>query len=132
MIPFLIAIPLIAHGLANIIGFIEAMGKAPRNFYDKPWLFSSGITMQSPIGKIFGLLWLASTILLVAAGVGLLLHSSWWSALAIAGSLCSLLAIVPWWNTVVPGAKAGAAFDLIILVVLLTPLRDWLHRAIGS
>jgi len=26
MTPFLIAIPLIAHGLANLAGFVEAMG----------------------------------------------------------------------------------------------------------
>jgi hypothetical protein len=39
--------------------------------------------------------------------------------LALTGASASLLAIVPWWNTVVSGAKAGALFDLVILVVLL-------------
>lgn len=41
------------------------------------------------------------------------------------GSVISLILIVPWRNTGVPGAKAGAAFDLLILVLLvISPLKD--------
>jgi hypothetical protein len=38
-----------------------------------------------------------------------------------ADSILSLVAIVPWWNTVVPGAKAGAALDAFTLIALVAP-----------
>jgi hypothetical protein len=38
-----------------------------------------------------------------------------------AGSILSLVAIVPWLNTVVPGAKTGAALDALTLIALVAP-----------
>jgi hypothetical protein len=43
----------------------------------------------------------------------------------------SLLAIIPWWNTVVPGAKVGALFDLITVIALLPPWREQLMAYLG-
>jgi hypothetical protein len=48
----------------------------------------------------------------------------WWRTLAIIGSAVSIAAIVPWWNTVLPGAKAGVALDFAILLVILLPLGE--------
>ena len=121
---FILAFPLIMHGLANLAGFFEAFSKAPRGFNDKAWIFSPGVKLQSGIGRLFGLLWLASTICLAGAGVALIFHQSWWALAAIVGAICSLLAILPWWNTVAPGARFAAFFDLVILAVLLSPLRE--------
>lgn len=36
-------------------------------------------------------------------------------------AVISLVAIVPWWNTVPPGAKVGAAFDILLIVALALP-----------
>ena len=71
------------------------------------------------MGRIFGLFWLLSTILLVADGLGLILGWSWWANAAVLGSIFSFIAIVPWWNTVVPGARFGAIFDLVMIAALL-------------
>jgi hypothetical protein len=47
-----------------------------------------------------------------------------WLFLTIASVAISLVVILPWWNTVPPGAKVGAAFDLLVIVLLLSPFRE--------
>ena len=129
---FVFAFPLIMHGLANLAGFFEAFGRAPRGFNDQPWIFSPDVKLQSAIGRLFGILWLISTICLIGAGVGLIFHQSWWALAAISAAVCSLLAILPWWNTVVPGARLAAFFDLVVIVILLSPLRLPIYQLIGG
>ena len=124
MLNTILAVPLIGHGLAHISGFIASWTGRQAGFSDSPWLFSSGVKLQSPLGKLFGLLWLAAAAALSASGVGLILMQGWWMNAAIAGAVISLVVIVPWWRTVPPGARIGAAFDLLILVLLLSPLKD--------
>jgi hypothetical protein len=50
--------------------------------------------------------------------------------LSILGSALSFAAIAPWWNTVPPGARLGAIFDLFTLGILLSPIGSWLNTAI--
>ena len=100
---FVFAFPLIMHGLANLAGVFEAFGKAPRSFNDRLWIFSAGVKLQSTTGRLFGVLWLLSSLCLIGAGLAIIFQQSWWASAAILGAACSLLAIVPWWNTVVPG-----------------------------
>lgn len=116
---YLFAFPLVMHGLANLTGVMETFGPGPRGFNDKPWVFSAGVKLQSPIGRIFGLFWLLSTLLLVASGLGLIFNWNGWEAAAILGCTCSFIAIAPWWNTVVPGARFGALFDVAVILALL-------------
>jgi len=71
---------------------------------------------------VYSLVWLAAAAGLVLAGVEVLMRQRSWVPVAIAGCLLSLLAILPWWKAVPPGAKVGAAFDLVILVLLFSPL----------
>lgn len=116
---YVFAFPLIMHGLANLAGVMEAFSSRPRSFADKPWIFSAGVRLQSPVGRIFGVFWLLSSLLLVAGGLGLVFGWGWWSAATLLGSICSFIAIAPWWNTVVPGARFGAIFDLAVILALL-------------
>jgi hypothetical protein len=62
-------------------------------------------------------------VVLVGSAIGLVTLQGWWSSLAIAAAFISLVVILPWWNTVPPGARVGAAFDLLVLIVLLSPLK---------
>lgn len=119
----ILAIPLMAHGLAHLSGFIAAWTTADVGF-STSWIFlSSELSLHSSVGKLFGLLWLAATATLVAAGAGVLWQRSWGAPLALVAALISLAVILPWWNTVPPGAKLGALFDLLVLMVLLSPLK---------
>jgi hypothetical protein len=45
-------------------------------------------------------------------------------------AVVSLIVIVPWWNTVVAGAKAGAAFDGLVLIALSLPWRESVIAAV--
>ncbi|MGQ9587477.1 MAG: hypothetical protein ACUVT7_03735 [Thermoplasmata archaeon] len=54
----------------------------------------------------------------IGSGIGVLMNENWWRTLAIISSAISIVAIVPWWDTVV-GAKAGVAMDFAIILVLL-------------
>jgi len=121
---YVLAITLIMHGLANLGGVVAPWTANLSGFTDAPWLFKGGITLRSLAGRASSLLWLFSTLLLIGAGVGLLLGESWWPMLAILGAAFSLGVIFLWWKAVPPGARFGAFFDAILLVVLTSPLRE--------
>lgn len=123
MFKYLIAFVLIMHGLAHLSGFLEAWTPV-QAFAGRPWLFSEGVTMNTAVGRIFGLLWLVAAAGLAGAGYGLLAGHDWWPLLAVVAACFSLVVIVPWWRTVPPGARFGALFDLVIVVALLLPWSD--------
>jgi hypothetical protein len=116
---YLVAFVLIMHGLAHIAGPLGFWTSGPQAFAEKPWLLSQGITPQSTVGRLFGLVWLVAVLGFVGAGLGLLFGQAWWPTLAVAAAVVSLVAIVPWVRLVPPGAWAGACLDLVILVALL-------------
>ena len=118
---YLIAFVLIMHGLAHIAGPLGFWTSGPQAFAEKTWLFSRGVTPRSPVGQAFGLLWVVAIVGFVAAGVGLLVGQDWWPTLALVAAVASLVVIVPWARVVPPGAWAGAALDLVVLVTLLLP-----------
>jgi hypothetical protein len=120
------------HGIGHTMGFIAAwMPTIQVGFSSAPSLLSSSMTVQSTAGKVFGLLWLVAMGSSVGAGYGLLFGHEWWRGLAIASAILSLVVIVPWLNTVPPGARFGAViFDLLILLVLLFPWSEQLSRTL--
>jgi len=101
----LIAVPLLVHGLAHISGFLAAWTSSDLGYTSRPWLISPGVHLHSGLGRAFGLLWLIATVSLIGSALGLVFRQELWPALAIASSIISLVVIVPWWNTVPPGAK---------------------------
>ena len=119
MILYLIAIPLIMHGLANSAGVLATWTNFSQGFSNRPWIFSSAVGLHTPIGRAFGVMWLLSVVGFIAAGAGVLLLQTWWPTLAIAAAACSIAAILPWWNTVPPGARFGAIFDVLIIAALV-------------
>lgn len=130
MIRFLVAIPLIMHGLANLGGALAFAGKPPDGFTAQPSVFSLKLHMHSTFGRIWALIWLFSALMLATAGLAAIFQRDTWLSLSIIGSFLSFIAIVPWWNTVPTGARFGAIFDLFALGILLSPIGAWLNAAI--
>lgn len=124
MARWLLAAPLILHGIAHISGFISSWTSNLAGFVERPWILSSTVTLRDPLGRAFGLLWLVALISLVGAGVGLISGQDWWPSLTVIGAILSLVVILPWWNTVPPGAKVGAAFNLLVIILLLLPVKS--------
>lgn len=133
MLRTIVALLLVGHGIGHIMGFLAAWTTAPMGFLDRPWLLSPGIMLQSGIGKLFGLVWLMALAALVGAGIGLLARSEWWVSLAVLGSLLSLLAIVPWWNTdaAIPRIWASVVDVATLAVLLAPPWREALLNGVG-
>jgi hypothetical protein len=130
MIIYLVAIPLVFHGLANMAGVFSAWLKDMQGFTNSTWIFSNGIMLKSSIGQAFSLVWLASTLCLVAAGAGVFLHQPWWKLAAILGCAFSLVAILTWWKAVPGGARFGAIFDLVVITLLASPLGERIAQAV--
>jgi hypothetical protein len=130
MLRFAVAFLLIMHGLGHIIGLLGAWTSS-QDFSGKHWLFSKGVTMRSTVGRAFSLIWCLALICLVAAGLGLLFQQVWWPTLATVGAAISLMANVPWLTAVPPGAWAGALFDALIIVALVSPWRDAIVQALS-
>jgi hypothetical protein len=122
---------LIAHGIGHAMGFMASWTTIPSGLTTGHWLFSGDVTMNSALGRAFGLLWLVGLVAFVGAGFGLLMGATWWQPLAIAASVISLVAIVPWLGVMPVGSAIGAvAVDVITLVALLTPWGESLTRAL--
>jgi hypothetical protein len=127
----ILAVPLIAHGLAHLSGLLAPFTRRDLGFAEQPWAFAHGITLHSAVGRACGLLWLAAALGLVGSGLGLLLGQIWWAAVAFAAALLSLIVILIWWKAVPLGARVGAAFDLAILLAasqLVQPLMTELTK----
>lgn len=118
---YLAALVLIAHGIGHTTGVLASWTSINAGFDDKPWIFSGGYRINSGLGKAWGIVWIVAMVLFIGSGIGILMDKEWWRILAITGSIVSIMAIVPWWNTVIAGAKAGVALDVAILLVLLLP-----------
>lgn len=130
MIRFVVAIPLILHGLANLGGALAFAGKSPEGFTAQPSVISPKIHMHSLLGRLWGVVWLLSALALVIGGLAALYRREDWLTLSALGSALSFAAIAPWWNTVPPGARFGAIFDLFALAILLSPIGARLTAAI--
>lgn len=127
-----VAVAFILHGLAHLSGFMAAFTGRAAGFSTRPWLLSPNVTVHSGIGRVFGLLWLVAALALAGSGLALLLGWAVWPWLPMAGAIISLMAIAPWWRTVPPGAKAGAVFDLLILLALLPGWREQVMAMVGA
>jgi hypothetical protein len=124
MTRMILAAPLILHGIAHISGFISSWTSNDAGFSKRPWILSSRVALNDPLGRAFVLIWLAAMVSLAGAGLGLIFRQGWWPSLTIIGAVLSFVVIIPWWNTVPPGAKFGAAFDLLVIFLLLLPLKS--------
>ena len=124
MLRYLLAAPFLIHGLAHLSGFLTSWTGAETGFSNQPWIFTSQVSLKSGPGRVFGLLWLAAAAGFTATAYGLAFRGELWILTALPAAAASLLAILPWLRTVPPGAWVGAVFDLIVIVVLYTPLQD--------
>ena len=131
-IKYVVVLVLLGHGAGHVMGFLAAWTKLPMGFADRPWVFGGDVKIQTAVGRAFGLVWLIALAGFIGAGVGLLLQREWWSTLAIASSVISIVAIVPWWNTITPSARFWPILvDVAVLVALLGPWRDQIARLTG-
>ncbi|MBL8165973.1 MAG: hypothetical protein JNJ61_28575 [Anaerolineae bacterium] len=113
---------LLFHGVGHVIGLAAAWTSVPVGITDAPWIFSADYTIQSNVGRLFGLGWLLSLLLFLAALYRLVIREPDWRGFALLAAGLSLIVIVPWWNAMPVVSLVGAiVVDLVLFVVLLPP-----------
>ena len=124
MLPFIIGIFFILHGLVHLLWFvvpwrITTVDGLPYSTRVLGQRFDVGDTGT----RIVGLLWLAATLGWVIAGGGLMLRAPWWQGWTMAAALfSSVLCILG-----LPVAKYGLLINIIILAfVFLNAQFLWL------
>ncbi|MEJ2150447.1 MAG: hypothetical protein P8Z40_13340 [Chloroflexota bacterium] len=124
----LIAVVLFVHGIGHLQGVIAALGlQATEHWHARSWLFTD--LLGESVGRILALVvWLASSIAALAAGLGLLgwlVPHPWWRAAAILSAITSSFGLVFYWHSLaMVFNKVGAiAVNLAILVSLV--LLSW-------
>ena len=129
----LISVLLILHGLIVAGQSAGSFGSTIPNELQNPsfvswwpinmgrsWLFSGlGLDRTLAVYRIGGLLWLASGIALVAAGLGvwgLFIPPDWWRGLATGGAAVSFIMLAIYFH---PITIMGTVSSLAVLVALL-------------
>lgn len=103
------------HGLIHLIGVAMAWDLATLEDMPTETLF----TLGDGAVRALGVVWLAATVLLLAAAVAAAADRRVWRALAVWGSIASLVVVVVWWE----GAWRGVLVDGLVLVLALIDRR---------
>lgn len=91
---------LIVHGLIHLLGFAKAFR----------WAALQQLTQ--PISPLFGLLWLAASLLFIATALSLFVWPRWWWTIGLVAVGASTLAISQSWTD----ARVGALANLVVFV----------------
>jgi hypothetical protein len=110
----------IIHGLIHLIGFrVYGQGAQVAEMPFKTTFLNGSLELGVSGTRVYGLLWLLPTIGFIIAGIGFLLHASWWQPVLIASSLVSMVITAMDWRY----AFRGTLIDLgLVGVALLSPL----------
>jgi hypothetical protein len=123
MLQYLAALVLLGHGLGHAIAPIASFGVKIKGMAERPsWLLPGERGMNSTVGKAWSMIWIAAILPFVISSIGVFIGEPWWRNWAIIGAIISIVAILPWWNSVQAGVKGGLLLDIAILIVLLA---DW-------
>jgi hypothetical protein len=109
-----LAILLLLHGLAHLVGFFGPWGLA--NSPVPQGTLLAGRISTGMIGmRIVGLLWLGGSLAFTIAAFGVLRHAPWWPAFTFGAAVASLLLCI----VNLPQAKLGIPINVAIILVLL-------------
>lgn len=116
----LLAIFLMAHGFAHLVGFV-----VPWRIMNSPDLPYRTTVLQGALNlgdagiRAYGLAWLVAGAAFAAAAAGVYFETPWWFRLMIVAAVASsLLCIADW-----PETQIGMAVNMTVLA--LVPLLTW-------
>jgi hypothetical protein len=106
MLKIFFIIIIAAHGFIHLMGFVKAFG-----FAEMPQL-------TQPISKVYGIIWLACTILFLASLAMFLSDIDLWWIAGLTAVIISQVLVIQFWSD----AKFGTIANLIILVPVFISL----------
>jgi hypothetical protein len=110
-----LAILLIAHGFAHIVGFIVYWRISDfEEMTYKTTILNGKVNVKDTGIRIIGIVWLLLTICFIFIGIALIIGISLWEILALYISIISLLFCILCW----PDSKIGVAVNILILIII--------------
>jgi hypothetical protein len=122
-----LALVLLVHGFAHLVGFLGAWRLTAKVPY-RTTLLAGRLDIGDAGIKVVGVLWLLAAIALAATGLAALARLSSWPAYAQALSVFSLGMCVAGW----PEAKFGVAVNVILIAILVVGSRAGWFTASGG
>ena len=115
----IIAIFLVLHGAAHMVGFLAPWGLAPRGADGTPppaldALFGGRINLSQGAARGFGIVWLAVALLFAIVSIAWWRQASWSTAALVGVVVLSLLLSIAWW----PVARIGVFINIALLAGL--------------
>ena len=119
----LVVVFLVMHGIGHVLWFLAAWTPIRAGMSDERWSLPGDVTIRSPLGRVWGLLALATMIAFLAAAVVLLGGWVGWRGLTYIGVVLSFVAVAPW-RRQSPGSTWLMAIlaDLVLLFLLALPI----------
>lgn len=113
------------HGMIHLLGFVRWMDLAPVAQLGGRTLFP----LSHGAGRVFGLVWLAAFLFMIAAAALRVMHHPAWWEVALAGVIVSQALIVIAWSD----AKFGTIANVLLLVpIILAAAHDRFERRIDG
>ena len=110
-----LALILIAHGVANLPGFVVPWRlAAPNGMTYKTTLFAGLINVGDVGIRVVGMLWLLAALALAVCGVGALARAPWWTSATLIAALFSLVLSIAGW----PHSRIGVFANVAIIIML--------------
>ena len=116
----LLAVVLVAHGVAHLVGFVVPWKLLTSAEVPYRTTVLAGTFDLGPTGvRLLGIVWLALAIAFAVIGGGLLLGASWWYRAALVTVPVSFLLCILGW----PDSRVGVFANGVILSVLVAGVR---------
>ena len=110
----LIAIFLLLHGLAHLVGFVGPWGLS-NSVQPQSSLLAGRISIGMIAMRTLGIFWLGGALAFTVAAVGVLRHAPWWPAFTFGAAIGSLLLCI----LSIPESKVGIPINVAIIVTML-------------
>jgi hypothetical protein len=124
MIRVAIALILLGHGFAHLVGFVVPwrIATLPEMPY-RTTILANTVNVGDAGIRVVGALWLVAALTFAASSIGVLARTSWWLpvTLIVAGSSL-LLCVIGW-----PDSRIGVFVNVAIVpLVLVASQKGWL------
>jgi len=111
-----IAIAMLLHGTAHLVGFAESWQWATTDRAPfKTTVLGGRLDLGMPGIRIAGSLWLLAALAFGLVAAGAMMNAAWWVAMAMPTAVASLVLSVVWW----PEARVGVAVNAVLIAVLV-------------
>ena len=109
-----LAVLMMVHGVAHLVGFAGAWRLAPDGIPYKTTVLAGHVDLGDVGIRAVGVLWLGLALGFAVAAIGIIGDRSWWPATAVGVTIASLLLSATEW----PEARIGVAINVLILGAL--------------